>query len=160
MIENVPSGLRSWIMSRLPLRILWSDGVEFTADDVVFTVEKQTATPGTTWHGAFSTQVDTVTAEDKYTVRFKLKAPNSRFHGTFCVRWNAAWIMPKHIFEGVKDIISFDYNPPLSLGAYTLHSSDPNGTWYAWEKRADWDKTTLALVGEPKPKYIIYRNNI
>ncbi len=146
----------------VPLRqgIMWSDGVEFTADDVVFTVQKLAATPGAQWHGTFSTQVAEVTAVDKYTVHFKLKAPNSRFHGTFCVRWNGAWIMPKHVFEGVEDIIAFDYNPPLSLGAYTLHSFDPNGTWYIWEKRADWDKTTIALVGEPKPKYVIYRNNI
>ncbi|UYO00853.1 MAG: ABC transporter substrate-binding protein [Devosia sp.] len=140
--------------------ILWSDGVEFTADDVVFTVEKQAATPGTNWNGAFSTQVDTVTAVDKYTVHFKLKAPNSRFHAVFSVRWNAAWIMPKHIMEGVEDILTYENNPPVGLGPYTLHSFDPNGTWYIWEKRADWDKTTMALVGEPKPRFVIYRSNI
>ena len=140
--------------------ILWSDGVEFTADDVVFTVEKQAATPATQWNGSFSTQVAEVTAPDKYTVVFKLKAPNSRFHAVFSVRWNAAWIMPKHILEKVDDILTYDFNPPVSLGAYTLHSFDPNGTWYIWEKRKDWDKTTIALVGEPKPKYVIYRNNI
>lgn len=145
---------------RLRKGIMWSDGVEFTADDVVFTVEKQAATPGTGWYGAFSTQIESVTAEDPYTVHFKLKAPNSRFHTTFSVRWNAAWIMPKHVFEGVEDIVAFENNPPVSLGPYTLHSYDPNGTWYIWEKRPDWDKTTMALVGEPKPKYIIYRNNI
>jgi peptide/nickel transport system substrate-binding protein len=140
--------------------ILWSDGVEFTADDVVFTVEKQAATPGTNWNGAFSTQVETVTAVDKYTVNFKLKAPNSRFHAVFSVRWNGAWIMPKHVLEGVEDILTHDNNPPVSLGPYTLHSFDPNGTWYIWEKRPDWDKTTMALVGEPKPRFVIYRNNI
>jgi peptide/nickel transport system substrate-binding protein len=145
---------------RLRKGIMWSDGVEFTADDVVFTVEKQAATPGTGWYGAFSTQIESVTAEDPYTVHFVLKAPNSRFHTTFAVRWNAAWIMPKHVFEGVEDIVAFDNNPPVSLGPYTLHSYDPNGTWYIWEKRPDWDKTTMALVGEPKPKYVIYRNNI
>jgi peptide/nickel transport system substrate-binding protein len=57
---------------------------------VVFTVEKQAATPATQWNGSFSTQVAEVTAPDKYTVVFKLKAPNSRFHAVFSVRWNAA----------------------------------------------------------------------
>ncbi|MBD8065255.1 ABC transporter substrate-binding protein [Devosia sp. PTR5] len=140
--------------------IMWSDGVEFTADDVVYTAQKQMDTPGMGWSGAFSTQVAEVTAPDPYTVHFKLKAPNSRFHAVMSVRWNAAWIMPKHVFEKVDDVLTFDNNPPVSLGPYTLHSFDPNGTWYIWEKRADWDKTTLGLVGEPKPKYIIYRNNI
>src|SRR5690606_29400176 len=65
--------------------ILWSDGEELTAEDVVFTVEKQRDTPGMVWHGAFSTQVEEVTAEDDYTVHFKLKAPNSRFHTIFSV---------------------------------------------------------------------------
>jgi len=126
----------------------------------VFTVQKQAATPGTPYNGAFSNQVAEVTAPDKYTVHFKLKAPNSRFHALFSVRWTAAWIMPKHIYEAVDDILSYDANPPVSLGPYTLHSFDPNGTWYIWEKRADWERTALGKVGEPKPKYIIYRNNI
>jgi peptide/nickel transport system substrate-binding protein len=140
--------------------IYWWDGVEFTADDVVYTVEKQMTTPGMTWSGAFSTQVAEVTAPDKYTVHFKLKNPNSRFHSTFAVRWNAAWIMPKHVFENVEDVLSYDFNPPVSLGPYTLHSFDPNGTWYIWEKRADWNRTTFREVGEPVPQFAIYRNNI
>ncbi len=140
--------------------LLWSDGEELTAEDVVFTVEKQRDTPGMVWHGAFSTQVEEVTAEDDYTVHFKLKAPNSRFHTIFSVRWNGAWIMPKHVFEAVDDVLTYDNNPPVSLGPYTLHSFDPNGTWYIWEKREDWDKTTLGQVGEPKPRFVIYRNNV
>ena len=138
--------------------VMWSDGVEFTADDVVYTVQKQMEVPTMTWSGAFSTQVAEVTAPDKYTVHFKLKAPNSRFHAVFSVRWNAAWIMPKHVFEKVEDVTTFDFNPPVGLGPYTLHSFDPNGAWYIWQKRADWDKTAMAEFGEPAPKFIIYRS--
>jgi peptide/nickel transport system substrate-binding protein len=145
---------------RLREGIYWSDGVEFTADDVVFTVETQMVTPGTSGYGAYSTQVSEVTAVDRYTVHFRLRAPNSRFHTVFAVRWNAQWIMPKHVFEAVDDILSFDYNPPLSLGPYTLHSFDPNGNWYIWQKRADWDRTSFREVGEPVPQFVIYRNNI
>lgn len=145
---------------KLKKGIKWSDGVDFTAADVVYTVEKQKATPGTPYNGAFTAQVKTVEAPDDYTVHFVLNAPNSRFHALFSVRWTAAWIMPKHIMEAQEDILKFDNNPPVSLGPYTLHSFDPNGTWYIWEKRADWEATALGMVGEPKPKYIIYRNNI
>lgn len=146
----------------VPLRegIFWSDGVEFTADDVVFTVETQRDTPGFNWSGAFSTQVDTVEALDPHTVQFTLNAPNSRFHLLFAVRWNGAWIMPKHVFENVDDLLSFDNNPPVSLGAYTLHSFDPNGTWYIWERREDWERTTIAAYGDSIPRFVIYRNNI
>ena len=45
------------------------------------------------------------------TVVFNLKAPNSRFHTLFTVRWNAAWIMPKHVFEKVEDPLAFTEQP-------------------------------------------------
>ena len=146
----------------VPLRdgIYWSDGEKFTAKDVVFTVETQMNTPGMTWSGAFSTQVESVDAPDDLTVHFVLQNPNSRFHSIFSVRWNAAWIMPEHIFSGVDDVLTYDFNPPVGLGPYTLHSFDPNGTWYIWEKREDWDRTAIVDFGEPMPQYAIYRNNM
>jgi peptide/nickel transport system substrate-binding protein len=139
--------------------IYWSDGVEFTSADVVYTVESQIEHPGATWSGAFSTNVESVQAIDDYTVRFILKAPNSRFQSVFSVRWNAAWIIPKHIFEN-EDPTTFEFNPPVSLGPYTLHSYDPNGSWHIWERRADWERTTVAEFGMPAPRYAIYRHGI
>ena len=138
--------------------IYWSDGVEFTADDIVFTVETQKNTPGMNWSGAFGEQVASVDALDRYTVRFRLNAPNSRFHAIFSVRWNGAWIMPKHVLENVDNILEHNFNPPIGLGPYTLHSFDMNGSWYIWERRQDWQRTTVAPFGEPGPRYIIYRD--
>lgn len=138
--------------------IYWSDGVEFTAHDVVYTVETQANTPGFVWSAPFAQQVASVEAVDDYTVKFTLTEPNSRFHARFSVRWNAAWIMPKHIFEEFENPMEHDFNPPVGLGPYTLHSYDPNGAWYIWEKREDWERTTVAEYGEPGPQYIIYRS--
>ena len=140
--------------------IYWSDGEQFTADDVVFTVQTQIDTPGTDWNGEFSTQVETVEAVDDQTVHFTLQAPNSRFHSIFSVRWEGAWIMPEHIFSGVENLIEYDNANPVGLGPYVLHSYDPNGNWYIWEKREDWDRTSVADFGEPAPQYVIYRNNM
>ena len=135
--------------------IYWSDGVEFTADDVVFTAETHMNTNGLERSAQYQLNIESVTAPDPQTVVFKLKKPNSRFHTLFTVRWNAAWIMPKHVFEG-QDPVEFNFNPPVSLGAYTLHSYDPNGQWFTWEKREDWERTTLGRFGEPGPKYVTY----
>ena len=135
--------------------IFWSDGVEFTADDVVFTTETHLKTNGLVRSAQFQLNVASIEAPDPRTVVFKLKKPNSRFHALFTVRWNAAWIMPKHIFEG-KDPLKFDFNPPVSIGAYTLHSYDPNGQWFTWQKRDDWQRTTIARFGEPAPRYVTY----
>jgi peptide/nickel transport system substrate-binding protein len=135
--------------------IFWSDGVEFTADDVLFTVTTHLNTKGLERSALVQLNVDSVSAPDKNTVVFKLKKPNSRFHTVFTVRWNALWIMPKHVFEG-KDPLKFDNNPPVTLGAYTLHGFDPNGRWFTWQKRDDWQRTTLARYGEPGPRYVTY----
>jgi peptide/nickel transport system substrate-binding protein len=143
---------------KLKQGIKWSDGEEFTAADVKYTVETQMANPGMLWSAPFTDAVASVDTPDNYTVHFKLKKSDARFHALFSVRWNGAWIMPKHVFEKVADVMSFDFNPPVGLGPYTLNSFDPNGAWYIWEKRADWDKTGMAEWGEPAPKYVIYRS--
>lgn len=138
--------------------VYWSDGVEFTSADVKYTVDLQASTPGFVWSAPFADAVESVDTPDKYTVHFVLKKPNARFHSLFSVRWNAAWIMPKHIFEAVEDPLAYDFNPPIGTGPYTLHSFDPNGSWYIWEKRDDWERTGMAEWGEPTPQYIIYRS--
>ncbi len=66
------------------------------------------------------------------------------------------WIMPKHIFEKAGDPLKFAFNPPVSLGPYTLNSFDPNGKWFIWQRRDDWQRTTLARFGQPGPKYAAY----
>ena len=136
--------------------IFWSDGVEFTAADVVHTVETQVKNPGMRWSAVFTLNIASVTAPDPYTVVFKLKKPNSRFHSVFTVRWNAAWIMPKHIFEKVAEPLKFDFAKPVSLGAYVLNSYDPDGKWYIWQLRDDWQRTSLGRFGKPGPKYLVY----
>ncbi|GHA18159.1 peptide ABC transporter substrate-binding protein [Devosia pacifica] len=139
--------------------VYWSDGVEFTAEDVVYTVETQMENPGMGWSAPFQVNVESVEATDDYTVVFNLKQPNSRFHTLFTVRWNAAWIMPKHVFEEVEDPASFAFNPPVSLSAYVLNNYDPNGQWTIWELRDDWERTSIGMTldEEPDVKYVVYR---
>ena len=72
------------------------------------------------------------------------------------MRWDAVWIMPKHVFEKVEDPLKFDFNKPVSLGAYVLNSYDPDGKWYIWQLRDDWQRTTLGRFGKPGPKYLAY----
>ena len=143
---------------RLKDGIKWSDGVDFTAADVKYTVDTQIATPGMTWSAPLSNAVASVDTPDDHTVHFVLKQPNARFHSTFMTFWNGAWIMPKHVFETVDDVTSFDFNPPVGLGPYTLHSYDPNGAWYIWQRREDWQNTGMAEWGMPGPKYVVYRS--
>lgn len=140
--------------------VYWSDGVEFTAEDVVFTVETLKANPGMNWSAPLNVNVASVEAPDRNTVVFTLNGPNSRFHTLFTVRWNALWMMPKHIFEGIDDPLGHPNNPPVSLSAYVLHSYDTAGNWAIWRLRDDWERTTIGMTldKEPEVKYVVYRN--
>ncbi|MBE0530465.1 MAG: ABC transporter substrate-binding protein [Rhodospirillales bacterium] len=136
--------------------IHWSDGVEFSADDVLYTINTHMNTNGLFWSAPIQINVASIEAPDKNTVVFKLKKPNSRFHALFTVRWNGMWMMPRHVFEKAGDPLKFAFNPPVSIGPYTLHSFDNNGKWFTWQKREDWKRTTVARYGEPGPKYVTY----
>ena len=136
--------------------IHWSDGVEFTADDVVYTIRSHLNTAGLRWSAPVQVNVAEVSAPDRDTVVFRLKKPNSRFHSLFTVRWNAMWMMPKHVFEKQAEPGKFDFNPPVSLSAYTLLNFDPNGQWFIWQRRADWQRTSIGRWGRPGPRYIAY----
>jgi peptide/nickel transport system substrate-binding protein len=138
--------------------IYWSDGVEFTADDLVYTVQTQIDHPGLGWSAPFALNVASMDKPDRDTVVFHLKAPNSRFHTLFTSRWNAAWIMPKHVFEKAGDPLAFPNNPPVSLSAYVLNSYDKSGNWAIWRLRDDWQRTSIGMDwGQPAVKYVVYR---
>jgi peptide/nickel transport system substrate-binding protein len=136
--------------------IMWSDGVEFSADDVVYTVTTLKGTPGLTWSAEMNLYVKDVQKTDDSTVVFTLNEANPRFHAFFTARYNAVYIMAKHVWEKASDIKTFANFPPVSLGAYVPQESDPNGFWELFKRRDDWQQTTVGLVNnKPGPEYIL-----
>lgn len=144
----------------IPLRqgIYWSDGVEFTAEDVAFTLEYLKAHPGMLWHDMLKKWVEKAVAVDRYTVEIKLTSPNPRFHYNLtCDIWWGIYIMPKHVFENVPDPKVFRFWPPVSLGPYVYLDHDPAGFWMLFKRRDDWERTSVGMVkGMPTPKYIMF----
>jgi peptide/nickel transport system substrate-binding protein len=144
----------------IPLRkeVTWNDGEPFTAADVVYTIKTIMSDKGFSENPVYTDEVAEVSAVDDYTVKFDLTHANSRFHTHFLDRWGCTRIMPKHVFEKQTDLITFTFNPPVGTGPYKLHSFDPQGSWTAWQKRDDWDKSPTGIMyGEPKPKFVIYQ---
>ena len=142
----------------VPLRrgVMWSDGVEFTADDVAFTVNALKNNPGLVFSAEMKLYVNTVTASDPYTVVFTLNEPNPRFHFYFTARYNAVYMMAKHVWENATDLKTFTNYPPVSLGAYVAMDSDPNGYWELFKRRDDWQQTTPGMItGQAGPPYIL-----
>jgi len=149
--------------------IYWSDGVEFTADDVVYTIKVQLKYPGFMAHAMLKTWVEDVYAPDKYTVVIKLKKPNPYFWANFLVEvWGAdgyLYIMPKHVFEKAEkelgDPTKFKFYPPVCLGPYTVVKVDPSGYWFLMKRRDDWERTSVGIWAKEHglnwigPKYIL-----
>jgi peptide/nickel transport system substrate-binding protein len=99
----------------LKKNVLWHDGVEFSADDVVFTYTTMVA-PETASHlDSNFGPVGKVKALDRYTVAIFYSEP----YGSVLESWTTG-IIPKHVFQN-KDIhdISFD-NVPVGTGPYRL----------------------------------------
>ena len=68
-------------------------------------------------------------------------------------------IVPKHIFEPLGDgVVTFESAPAVTLGPYTIKAFDPNGFWQLWERRDDWERSGWGNLGEPKPKYVLYKD--
>jgi peptide/nickel transport system substrate-binding protein len=142
----------------VPIRhgVKWSDGVEFTADDVAFTVNSLINNPGLLFSAEMKLYVKDVSASDPYTVVFNLNEPNPRFHFYFTARYNAVYMMAKHVWENASDLKTFTNYPPVSLGAYVAADSDPNGYWELFKRRDDWQQTTPGMItGQPGPQYIM-----
>ena len=71
--EISPDGLR--IIFHLRKGVLWHDGIEFSADDVVYTYETIIDPKVPTPYGSIYGPVKTVTALDRYTVEVVYKEP-------------------------------------------------------------------------------------
>ena len=136
--------------------IYWSDGVQFTADDVIYTIETIKANNQLAWNADLVQWVDSVKKTGDFSVEFNLKKPNPRFHSLFEARWNGVYMMPKHVFEKVQDIATFTFDKPVVLGTYLPTQFDPSGFWELYQLRDDWQKTPAGItVGQPGPKYVL-----
>ena len=139
--------------------IKWSDGVDFTAEDVEFTANMILNTPEISYSGYFSTVIKSMKAIDKYTVEIETFKPEAKIAQRLgVVIWGHSFRpVPKHIFEN-EDAKSFKYTNPLSLGPYALTERDPQGNWFLYEKREDWQNSDVGIiVGEPGPQYILFK---
>lgn len=143
--------------------IYWSDGVEFTADDVIYTLDTYFAGKDKlTYWGipAIDAYVKSYKKIDNYTLEIDTTHPAYDFVTNLGVyTWGSNFnILPKHVFEKQTDLSTFKNPNPVTLGAYTLKSFDPNGQWHLWQRRDDWQRSSTGWMGEPVAKYVLYKN--
>ena len=139
--------------------VTWSDGVPFTADDVVFTYQYLLKwAPKLAYSASVKAVVKSVRKIDNYTVEITFYEPYPRFHlnqevFSVCRIWGGMQILPKHIFEKVEDPLKFKFYPPVGTGPYKLISASE--TMFIYERRDDWWGTKVFGI-RPAPKYVVY----
>lgn len=139
--------------------LAWSDGVEFTAEDIEYTANMILNTKELGYHGYFASIVKSMKAVDKYTIEVETVQPEAKLAQKLgVVIWgNTFRVVPKHIWEK-EDPKAFKFSNPVGVGPYKLAKRDPQGYWFLWEKREDWKKSDVGqIVGEPGPKYILFK---
>lgn len=103
--------------------VFWHDGMTFTADDVIFTIETiqdpSIRSPlRLNWKGVVVEKLGT------HVVRFNLKNPYEPFLQNLTLK-----IIPKHIWENIesRNFLSADYNlKPIGTGPYLFDSLEKN----------------------------------
>lgn len=151
---------------RVKLRpgVYWSDGVEFTTDDIIYTLETSFK-----YRDKLSFVSSTVNyikegswkALDKYTFEVETANPAFDFQTVMGVyTWGSLFVpVPKHIFEKQgADVVNFKNTNAVTLGPYKIKQFDPNGFWQLWELREDWKRSGWGNLGQPKPKYVLYKD--
>jgi peptide/nickel transport system substrate-binding protein len=163
LAAEMPEALNAdYTKFRIKLRegLAWSDGQPFSADDVVFTADMIRNTPALAYSTAFTAAIKSVTKVDANTVEIETTRPTPRLSIVLgsVIYGNPFHVVPKHIWEK-QDPATFTNFPPVTISAYKFKDADPNGTWFLWEKREDWQKSDIGqIVGEPKPKFVLFRS--
>jgi peptide/nickel transport system substrate-binding protein len=142
--------------------ITWSDGVPFTADDVVFTIQLLLDDKTKTLNDAANMQnwVKSLKKIDDLTVEFDLNKPNPRFQlDYFSVRiWGSVTIKPKHVWEGQDPTTFTFYDPakgwPIGTGPYKLTSASPDQ--FVWDRDDNWWGAKTGFHALPEPKRLIW----
>jgi len=146
---------------RITLRegLRWSDGEPITTADMAFTIDTILNTPEFPYSGFLSQVVDSYEVVDDLTMILNTKRSEPRLAYTLGVHiWGDHFrLIPKHIWEN-EDAATFQNYPPVVSGPYTLTDVDPNGNWFLYTKRGDWQHTDVGMIfGEPGPEYILFR---
>lgn len=105
--------------------VKWSDGKEFTANDVAFTYNYTKNYPeidraGDWDHGTVKGRIASVKVVDKYTVKIVMKEANRFVRSSIFFQ---RWMLPQHVYSKVKNPATYVDKTPVVTGAFSVVKS-------------------------------------
>jgi peptide/nickel transport system substrate-binding protein len=139
--------------------VKWADGVEFTADDVMFGYKTIIDEKTPSAYKEDFLQVKKAEVLDKYTFRVTYEKPFAPALTT----WGSLIILPKHLLEG-KDITKTEFaRNPIGLGPYKLSKWVPDQELVLesykdyFEGRPYIDKYIYKRIPDPATMFLVLR---
>jgi len=139
--------------------VKWADGVEFTAEDVMFGYKTIIDEKTPTAYKEDFLQVKKAEVPDKYTFRVTYEKPFAPALTT----WGSLVILPKHLLEG-KDITKTDFaRNPIGLGPYKLSKWVPDQELILesykdyFEGRPYIDRYIYKRIPDPATMFLVLR---
>jgi len=164
MAEAFESNLESTVWTlKLRKGITWQDGMPFTADDIIFTIEMQTKNDKLEYHFYWVEWLESAVKVDDHTVKYNLKKPNPRFADQRIACGLGLFpdmFAPKHIWGTIADpstFKNFDLAKgwPMGTGAYIVAKVATNELIMV--RNDNWWGAKTGMAKLPEPKKVIYR---
>ena len=136
--------------------ILWSDGEELTAQDIIFTYKTITSPKIFTPYSSDFRYVKSVEAIGKYKILVKYKEPYFKALEIWMMD-----ILPSHILKNDKDLMTSDFNKhPIGSGSYTIKGFSPSNDIKLFanpkyfEHKANIDKIIYHFIPDPSTEFL------
>jgi peptide/nickel transport system substrate-binding protein len=148
------------LIFNLRKNIFWHDGVEFSADDVVFTyktiISKNIISP----YSSDFRFVKSVKALDKYSIEVKY----TKVYFKALEIWMMG-ILPKHILENEQNIMNSSFNTnPIGTGPYKLEKLDfskniilkANSNYF--ETKPQIDTISFSIISDSSTRFLMLKS--
>ncbi len=136
--------------------ILWSDGKEFTSQDIIFTYQTIISPKIFTPYSSDFRYVKSVEMSGKYKILVKYKEPYFKALEIWMMD-----ILPHHILKDDKDLMTSKFNKhPIGIGSYTIKGFTPSNDINLFANKSYFkhkpliDKITYHFIPDPSTEFL------
>jgi len=148
------------LVFHLRKNVKWHDGVDFSAQDVVFTFDLIHSPKVVTPYTSTFRMVQSVKALDNFTVEVKYKKPYFKALETWMMQ-----IVPKHILENEDNVMGSSFNKkPIGTGPYKLtklefsKNIELSANEDYFEHKPYIEKISFHVISDPSTRFLMLRS--